>query len=468
MTRPTSSLFLKIFIWFWLLLTMLSAVNLVVMFWKDVGEIREHRLTRDIAALGVFGSAALDLYAQEGSGDLSRLEELYLGSSTLKIYLINGSGASLAGGPLPEAVVPAATMALISGSPQVLETEGGSWIVTQVQGVHSASVGVAAQMIPKRSVLPAPYQPHILWQRFAVAFVLSGFLAWLLAKSLSLPIARLKMSTRRLAEGDLEVRAPASVSSRKDELGDLAREFDIMASRTQELLESRDRMVRDISHELRSPLARLGVALELAHRKAPDDVRRSLERIRKEVLRLNELIGQLLTLSSMEGGPEHGLGEQFEVEPLIREIVKDADFEAAERGCKVAVNEMDAVTLTGNQEMIRRAVENVLRNAVLHTGDGTTVDVSVKREKRGTGTWAVIRVRDQGPGVTEEYLEKIFQPFYRVAEARERQTGGAGIGLAIALRAVKVHGGTVTAVNAPGGGLLVEMSLPVQQISTEV
>jgi len=462
-TRPTSSLFLKIFIWFWLLLTLVSAVNLVVLFWKDAGDIREHRLTRDIAALGVFGSAALDMHAQEGSKDLSRLEEIYLGSSTLEVFLIDGSGTSLAGGPLPEHVVPAATRALISGSPQVLETKGELWIVTRVQGVQSTSVGVAAQMIPRRSALPPPYQPRILLQRFAIAFVLSGLLAWLLARSLSLPIARLKLSTRRLAEGDLEVRAPAFVTRRKDELGDLAQEFDVMASRTQELFESRDRMVRDISHELRSPLARLGVALELADRKAPDDVRPSLERIRKEVLRLNELIGQLLTLSSMEGGPEHGAGERFEIEPLIQEIVRDADFEAAERGCHVTVTGMDAVALSGDREMIRRAVENVLRNAVMHTSDGTTVDVWVKKEERETGTWAVIRVRDRGPGVTEEHLEKIFQPFYRVAEARERQTGGAGIGLAIALRAVQVHGGTATAANAPGGGLLVEMSLPVNR-----
>ncbi|MGD8352857.1 MAG: ATP-binding protein [Pseudomonadota bacterium] len=460
MTRPTRSLFLKIFIWFWLLLTLVSAVNLVVLFWKDAGEIREHRLRRDIAALGVFGSAALDLHAQEGSEDLIRLEEIYLGSSTLSVFLMDGSGTSLAGGPLPEVVVPAVTRALISGSPQVLDTGDELWIITRVEGVHSESVGVAAQMIPRRSALPPPLQPHILWQRLAVAFVLSGLLAWLLARSLSLPIARLKMSTRRLAEGDLEIRAPASVTRRKDELGDLAQEFDIMASRTQELVLSRDRMVRDISHELRSPLARLGVALELADRKAPDDVRPSLDRIQKEVDRLNELIGQLLTLSSMEGNPDHGTEELFEVEPLIREIVRDAAFEAAERGCKVAVTGMEDITLTGNMEMIRRAVENVLRNAVLHTSDGTTVDVWVEDEKRGNERWAVIRVRDRGPGVSAEHLEKIFQPFYRVAEARERQTGGAGIGLAIALRAVQAHGGTVTASNAPGGGLLVEISLP--------
>ena len=461
MIRPASSLFLKIFIWFWLLLTLVSVVNLVVLVWKDAGEIRKHRLSRDIAALGVFGSAAMDLQTREEPGDVSRLEEIYLGSSSLEVFLRDGDGTVLLGGPLPDAVTPAATTALMTGSPQVLETERGIWIITRVQGVRSTSVGVAAQMIPRRSALPPPFQPHILWQRFAVAFVLSGLLAWLLARSLSLPIARLKMSTRRLAEGDLEVRAPASVTRRGDELGDLAREFDIMASRTQELLVSRDMMVRDISHELRSPLARLAVALELAHRKSPDDVRPSLDRIQKEVLRLNELIGQILTLSSMQGGPEHGGGELFEIEPLIRDLVRDADFEAAERGCEVVITRVDDVTLTGHREMIRQAVENVLRNAVLQTGDGTTVDISVEKVEKVTGVWAVIQVRDHGPGVPEEHLEKIFQPFYRVAEARERQTGGAGIGLAITLRAVQAHGGTVTASNIPDGGLLVEITLPI-------
>jgi len=460
MKRLSGSLFAKIFLWFWLLLVLVSIANILVFFFRDAGKIREERLTRDMESLRVFAIAAMGLDADGKREETETLIREYAGRPGVEIFLVDRGGIPLAGSPIPPAAADAVTAAWMGSPPRVFEAKDGLWLVARVDGPRGASV-VAAQKIHKRNALPPPFHPRVLWQRFVVAIVFSGLLAWLLARSLSLPITRLKMSTRRLAEGDLEVRASSSITARGDEIGDLAREFDLMAARTQDLLSSRDRMLRDISHELRSPLARMGVALELAGRKPAPGFEASLIRIRREAERLNDLIGQLLTLSSMQGGVETPGKEPVDLAEVVQEIVRDADFEAKRRNREVRSGRVDAVTLSGRREMIRQAVENVVRNAARHTKEGTIVEVSVEKREGTDGAAALIRVRDHGPGVPEELLTSIFEPFFRVAEARERETGGIGIGLAITQRVIHVHGGAVRAFNAPDGGLVVEIKFPV-------
>ena len=216
-----------------------------------------------------------------------------------------------------------------------------------------------------------------------------------------------------------------------------------------------------ISHELRSPLARLSVALDLARKRAGQAAAGDLDRIEREAKRLNEMVGQLLALSRWESNGGRQRAETFDLAALVREVAADADFEAQGRNASVVVAEADACGMKGTPQLLRSAVENVVRNAVRYTAEGTAVKISLRRLSDGGAAEAVITVKDEGVGVPEESLRDIFRPFYRMDDSRTRETGGTGLGLAITERAVRLHGGTVTASNAPGGGLLVELRLPL-------
>jgi len=224
---------------------------------------------------------------------------------------------------------------------------------------------------------------------------------------------------------------------------------------------SQRRLLGDISHELRSPLARLSVALGLVKRRAATEAPGLIEplnRIERESERLNDLIGQLLTLTRLETSPGDVEKTPIVLQDLIGQIVADADFEAQARNRTVEFPNPEECKVWGNVELLRSAIENVVRNGVRYTAENTSVSVTLRRSKDGG---AFIRVRDHGKGVPEEALNDLFRPFYRVADARDRRTGGAGLGLAITERAVRLHGGTITAANAPEGGLVVEIMLPV-------
>jgi two-component system sensor histidine kinase CpxA len=253
--------------------------------------------------------------------------------------------------------------------------------------------------------------------------------------------------------------APA-VGARRDEIGELARDFDVMAGRVEALLTSMRHLLGNISHELRSPLSRLGVALELAGRHSSPEAGRYLGRIELEAERLNELIGRLLAFARLESGIGEAKRESFDLAEVVGEVAADADFEAKVAGKTVRVTESTACIVSGARELIRSAVENVMRNAIRYTKEGTEVEVAIRRTLDRAVPAVIVTIRDHGPGVPESDLDKLFRPFYRVDEARERQTGGTGLGLAITERAVLLHGGTVRASNAPEDGLIVEITIP--------
>ncbi len=274
-------------------------------------------------------------------------------------------------------------------------------------------------------------------------------LCWGLAYHLTRPVRQLQKTVERFGRGDLEARVN---STRGDELGRLSRAFDRMAARMQTLLSAERRLLADISHELRSPLARLGVAVELA--RSGEDREAALDRIQKEADRLNDLVGQLLQVTRAEGDPSAWRTERVRLDLLAAELAEDCALEARARGCDVALKNAPPCVVEGDAELLRRAVENVVRNAIRYAPEGTAVEV----ELECGGGAARLRVRDHGRGVPEEALPRIFDPFYRVEGDRDRASGGAGLGLAIARRAVELHGGKLTTRNATPG-LLVEMEL---------
>jgi signal transduction histidine kinase len=283
--------------------------------------------------------------------------------------------------------------------------------------------------------------PEDLWVIGAVVL-----LCYLLAIHLTSPVRRLQKAVERFGQGDLSTRVELK---RRDELGELARSFNWMADRIQTLLAAERRLLLDISHELRSPLARLGVAVELARSGTGNGI--ALDRIQKEADRLNALVGELLQVTRAEGDPSSLRLEKVRLGELVRDIVETNRIEATARGCDLKLDVQTDVEVEGEPELLRRAVENVIRNAIRHAPDQTVVEVTV--------AGAEIRVRDYGPGVPDEALARIFDPFFRVENDRNRTSGGVGLGLAIARRAVELHKGTIRARNA-NPGLLVEIGLP--------
>jgi two-component system sensor histidine kinase CpxA len=296
--------------------------------------------------------------------------------------------------------------------------------------------------------------------RLLVVLVVGGIFCYWLARYLTTPLLKLRTTTNELAEGNLGARVATNLAKRRDEVGQLGRDFNVMAERLESMVKAQQRLLGDISHELRSPLARLGVALGLARQRSGEAANGALDRIERESENLNEMISQLLTLTRLESGTDSRKRTDVDLAALVREVADDADFEARSRNRAVQVVSTDNCSITGVEELLRSAVENVVRNAVRFTPEGTAVEVALRKQNGAGNNFAIISVRDRGTGVAEDALEKIFRPFYRTEDARDRQSGGGtGLGLAITERAVRMHGGSVHATNAPGGGLAVEMKL---------
>jgi two-component system sensor histidine kinase CpxA len=281
-----------------------------------------------------------------------------------------------------------------------------------------------------------------------------------LARYITAPIVHLRAVTHRLATGDLSARVGGAAGNRADELAELSRDFDHMAEQIESLMFSQRRLLADISHELRSPLARLTVALGLTRLHANAESAGGLDRIELEAGRLNTLIGSLLRLARLETGSEALEGEAVVLDRVVADVAADADFEAQGRNRHVRVTQADGCTILGNRQLLRSAIENVIRNAVSYTAEGTEVQIALKKSSTNGTETALISVRDHGTGVPAESLGDIFMPFYRVGDARDRVSGGSGLGLSITERAVRLHGGTVRAENCKDGGLLIEMRLP--------
>ncbi len=306
-------------------------------------------------------------------------------------------------------------------------------------------------------------RPRVLAMPLVLAALVSGLVCFLLARYLTAPLARLRRATEAYATGDLNTRVMPSMGGRRDEIAELAQSFDRMAARLQELMTSQRQLLSDVSHELRSPLARLQVALGLARQRAEGRASEELDRIEREAERLNDLIGQLLSLARLESGIGESGREPIDLAGLLSGIAADADYEARASHRRVECLAPAAAVVDGDGKLLQSALENIVRNAVHYTAEGTAVTVTLERDPSGTG-WRV-RVQDRGPGVPDEMLSKLFEAFVRVGDSRDRASGGYGLGLAIARRAIIAHGGDIRASNVPEGGLRIEVRLPASAIS---
>ena len=299
-------------------------------------------------------------------------------------------------------------------------------------------------------------KPTAFWTNIVMAVVISALASALLASYVAAPLARIRASARRVARGDLSARIGELRYGRSAEMLALAEEFDSMAARLKDLVEGQRRLIRDVSHEMRSPLSRLRVALELARSPDSGDAAVQLDRIERETLRLEELIAQAIQLSRMETTLPEKV-ENVALDELVADIAADAAYEAQARPCTLHVAQSTPLTVRAEPDLLTSAIENVLRNAVSYTAADSQIDVRLDR----TDGQARLRVRDSGPGIPPGDCARIFEPYFRTDNARQRSSGGSGLGLAIAKRAVERQGGRIQATNADGGGLEVEILLPL-------
>jgi len=464
------SLFLKIFLSYWVAQALFLILAIIVTFaMRPSGEISNLQ-----AQEPKFLNETLQAY-QAGGDDAARK---YLRSvhdnQHVRLFVIDDQDHELLGRKLPDWIE-----RVRRGQVHTADTFRGRFGPGQfLRQTLTADNGRRYMLIIDLPPEEHPFfGPHgIPGLGILIAIISSGLVCYILARYLTSPIVQLRAATQKLASGDLTARAGMPGFRRHDEMAELMRDFDRMAERLEDLVTAQSRLLTDISHELRSPLARLNVALELARQRSGPDARSALDRIDREANRLNELIQKLLTIARLEAGQESIEKVPVDLELIIHEIAKDAAFEAQNRHCEVDAKIVDDCVVMGSPSLLHSAIENVVRNAIRYTQEGTSVEVRLEQgvglsnptpqnsalNNDGVGKpEAVIRVTDSGPGVPEDALDKLFRPFYRIDDARGRQTGGVGLGLAITDRAVRLHGGTIRVSNRPQGGLMVEIRLPL-------
>ncbi len=458
------SLFWRYFFTFWLAAAIVvsAAVSLTAgIAWQRVNSLdglSAASLTRDAQLLGRnIDQHALRLW-------VDAVQERY---SALRIYIVYRDGRDILTRVVPERV--AAKLRVYREA-----RDAGTVPQAAYQGVLPESdAGQVSWWDPQTITLATgetlymaflPYD-SLQWERLSqwqlalllglVALVLTAPLCWALSRGVTGPVRHMTDAARALADGRLDTRTPAALARRPDELGQLARDFDTMAARMQDMVASQENLLRNVAHELRSPLARLMLALELARRQDAT-LDRQLDRIEREGLRLDLLVGHTLQLARL--GAAAPAAETVDLAALVDQVVQDGRFEAQARGIQIVWRRPAAMPMRGEPHSLTSAVENVLRNAIRHTEEAQPITVSLREE----GDERVIDIIDGGPGVPEADLARIFEPFYRVREGRPPgKPDGAGLGLSIVAASVRRHGGTLRAQNRSAqGSLHVSLRLP--------
>lgn len=445
------SLFLRIFVSLWLTMALLTGVFAVVHALTFPGEVRPFYRKSASRTATLRATIALDCVRDHGEHCDEGLAPMDSRDASVSVFR---DGVQVLG-PQVEGVAELEQLSRESGAPSARSEEKRELIAVVLDRPGDGRyVATSAQRKPP--IWSVYLEQQTLGYRLIAIAVVTGAISILMARFLSRPIRTLQTAARELAEGDLSVRVTPKLKAADSETLALGAELDRMAARIEALFDGQRRLLRDVSHELRSPLARLNIALELLRRKSPPESKDALDRIEREAIRLDEMIGELLTLSRLDAGGEIEL-QSVDFAALLENIAEDVAFEATEFGATLALQTpSEPLNVPANEELLRRTVENLLRNAIRFTARGSAVEVELKRSAQQLQ----LCIRDHGPGVPETALESIFEPFYRVEEHRARKAGGTGIGLAIARRATIAHGGTLTAANAEGGGLIVKLTLP--------
>jgi two-component system, OmpR family, sensor histidine kinase CpxA len=408
-----------------------------------------------IGVLDQYARSAVNIYVHGGKARLGEYLQEIEDISFLQSTLLDPENRDILGRGVPPGAEQVLAKARATGETQF--HIGLLWTgASVVSGPDGRYILVAKVLIPYAGVLQGAVATGLIgWLMPALA---GALLCLLLGRHIAAPIRTLQSVAGRIADGDLSVRASPAIGSRHDELADLAHDFDRMADRIQSLLLKQQELLGDISHELRSPLTRLNVSLELVRRGESDAV----ERMQADLHRLDSLIGQILTLTRLQTRGDLKSETAVNLRLVVESVAEDARFEGQEEGKSIVILRSDDCWLKGDPALLRSCIENVVRNALHYTKPQTDVVISLTRIPEEGRSVARILVADRGDGVPEEALPRLFEPFYRVSEARDHQTGGSGLGLSIAQRIAVVDGGSIRARNRDGGGLEMEIWLPVK------
>jgi two-component system, OmpR family, sensor histidine kinase CpxA len=455
------SLSLKIFLWFWLAVLVGGlAFICVALLWPSqtfIGRAAKYFAFN----LETTGRMGIDLYEQSGPSALNE----FLGSietiSAFKLYILTAQGD-----PLKATAVPSGARALGRRALSTQSVQAQNWTTHPLiaQPVVSASGRAYTVLLelPEGLAQVLIQMSHALFLRIAAALLASGLVCFLMVRYVTSPIRKLQAAVRKFARGDLSVRVASGIGRRQDEIADLGRDFDAMAMRIESLMHAHENLLRDVAHELRSPLTRLNVALEIARKHGDAKMSGFLDRIGGEARQLSHLITQVLVLSRLENIEVERHLEPICLESLIEPIVRDANFEGQMDASSVTFDCRRKVTLTADGRLVHSAIENIVRNALRFSPPGSPVEIIQQVEASQDRSVALVVISDRGPGVPPEALENLFKPFFRVAAKKGRPGGGAGVGMAIAYHAVNLHRGAIRAVNRANGGLTVEIRLPMR------
>lgn len=450
-------LFFKIFLWFWLTMALVWSAFLIPREFSRDDELRARFAALTDQRLVLSGRVAVGLLNGPGVEAFEQFKSDLEEQGAPYPFVFNDTGREITGRDVPVAAQELALTVLAARrSDRLITRDEAVWAGLSFE--RRDLLYAVVQQIPSRLDYPErPWWP--LGLRWGLILLISGLVSYGMARYLLAPVTTLSEATRALAQGDLDVRVSGRLGKRRDELADLGEDFDFMAGRLGDLLTHQRQLLSDISHELRSPLARLSVALGIARQRTGETASDSLDRIEQESERLNAMIGELLTLTQLDDPTNLPERETVDLAALVTDVCADGDYEARARGRRVTVEEVAAVHTLGYSQLLRRALENVVRNAIHYTPEDSAVEVSLLAGP--DPDTATITVTDQGPGVPEETLGSLFEPFYRVGDARDRASGGTGLGLSISDRAVRAHGGTIRARNRSEGGLEVTIALPI-------
>lgn len=451
-------LFWKIFIGFWLTLVAISAAVGGALYLYNQARVAElTELASGPRAEFVVNATATAL-RHGGEDGVESLFEDWPGRRRPPVLIVDHEGEDMFDRPVP------------AGAYQhALETLGSDMRAQGLRRVVAPDSDVYVLFIPAQITRHAAAQRQVserdvFWLRLGVALIASLLFSAGLAYYITRPLRHLQHAAHELAGGRLNTRVAPRLGRRRDEIADLGHDFDHMAERLEALVGAQRRLLHDVSHELRSPLARLQVAIGLA-RQQPEKVTGLLDRIEREGERLNELVGELLTLARLETGVSREPVEPIAMDELVASIAEDVRFEAEADGRHLQLATPVAAVIPGRAELLRRAFENVMRNAIRHTVEGSVVDVRAGLDDRETSY--VVCVCDRGPGLPEDELTHVFEPFVRGAGELTGGLAGYGLGLAIARRAIEAHGGDIAAHNRVDGGLCIEMRLPLFGVSAD-
>ena len=453
------SLFWKIFISFWLatILILVCTAGITILLVKSNDRHKDLRVSLDLHT-----EAGYAEYENGGEAALKAWLQEHQASGELVPYWVDEDRQDILNRQLPKIVriyfkrKEHILGVLDPDSPIIVSTakmyDGKVYTVSLVPSMPGGHHPRKPQIVPLFPHMSNVYQ----WVLLLVAIIITGFVSLLLVRYHIVPIRKLQKASHQIASGELDTQVDESVSKRKDELGLLARDFNAMTSKLGSLISGQQRMLGDISHELRSPLARLRVALEIARKKSQGAATAELDRMELECERLDLLIEEILSFVRLGSGQDKLHKERFNLTEMLRGIIDDARYESHGSNVTIEFDGISVCEIFADKVFLHRALENVIRNAVKYTEQNSSVNISLLRTAESD---CRVIVKDHGPGVPEETLTKIFEPFYRVSDARERSSGGHGLGLAIASRVVELHGGETLAYNE-GDGFVVELVLP--------